>query len=96
MLKNFNGRLMKNVKFEGDALLELLSWARENPKIHQKIGELIFDIARNPFRGLGKPEPLKHTYQGSWSHRIDDKHRLVYRVSNEAITIVSCKYHYAE
>jgi toxin YoeB len=88
--------IMKNLTFEGDTLLELLSWARENPKIHQKIGALILDVSRNPFRGLGELEPLKYIYQGCWSRRIDDKHRLVYRVSDEAIRIVSCKYHYAE
>jgi toxin YoeB len=85
---------MKDVIFRGNSLTQLFEWGIEDPKKHQKIGELIQDIHRNPFQGLGKPEPLKYDFKGWWSRRIDDEHRLIYRVSDEAITIVSCKYHY--
>jgi len=55
---------------------------------------LIKDILRQPFTGIGKPEPLKQELQGYWSRRINDEHRLVYKVSDDAIIIISCKYHY--
>lgn len=63
-------------------------------KICRKIVELIKDIDRNPFKGLGKPEALKHDLSGYWSRRINREHRLVYKVTNEEIVILSCKYHY--
>ncbi len=54
------------------------------------------NMKKNPFSGMGKPEPLKYELQGYWSRRITDKHRLVYRVENELLIILSCKYHYDE
>jgi toxin YoeB len=87
---------MKDVLFRGDAFEQYSGWAIENPKKHQKISELIKDISRHPFSGLGKPEPLKHEFKGFWSRRIDNKHRLVYSVSDDVITILSCQSHYEE
>ena len=55
---------------------------------------LIKDIKRSPFDGIGKPEPLKHQLKGCWSRRIDNEHRLVYEVTQDAIRIVSCRFHY--
>jgi toxin YoeB len=52
------------------------------------------ETLRTPFSGLGKPEPLKHELRGYWSRRINDEHRLVYKVDDEAITIIACRYHY--
>lgn len=69
-------------------------WLREDKKILKKINELIKDIARNPFEGIGKPEPLKHNLKGLWSRRITQEHRLVYEVVNDQVFIVSCKFHY--
>ena len=70
----------------------------EGEKILASINELIKDIKRNPFKGLGKPEPLKHALQGWWSRRIFSEHRLVYRVSgkggDQQLDIVQCRYHY--
>jgi len=70
----------------------------EHEKILETINALIKDIKRDPFEGLGKPEPLKHALQGWWSRRITDEHRLVYRVTGKGETqqldIVQCKYHY--
>lgn len=60
----------------------------------QKINELIKDIQRTPFKGKGKPEPLKYDLAGFWSRRIDREHRLVYRYENKEVLIYSCRYHY--
>ncbi|MDL5049491.1 Txe/YoeB family addiction module toxin [Oscillatoria amoena NRMC-F 0135] len=63
-------------------------------KITQKINALILETIRNPFEGSGKPEALKHELQGYWSRRINLEHRLVYKVTDDAIIIIACKYHY--
>jgi toxin-antitoxin system, toxin component, Txe/YoeB family len=60
----------------------------------KKINELLKDIARNPFEGIGKPEPLKHKYSGFWSRRIDDEHRLIYKSEEDEIQIAKCRFHY--
>jgi toxin YoeB len=84
----------RRVVFEFSAFEDFNNWAVVNKKIYQKIVKLIYDIDRSPSQGLGKPEALKHDLQGYWSRRIDKEHRLVYRVTQETITIISCKYHY--
>jgi toxin YoeB len=63
-------------------------------KIYQKIKRLLCEIARNPFEGIGKPEPLKFQFSGFWSRRIDRTHRLVYKFENEKLTVISCRFHY--
>lgn len=73
---------------------EYCSWQKEDRKILGKINELIKDIQRTPFKGKGKPEPLKYDFAGFWSRRIDLDHRLVYQYENDEILIYSCKYHY--
>ena len=77
---------------------DYLSWHNADPKVLRSIDELIKDIRRDPFRGLGKPEPLRHGLAGWWSRRITGEHRLVYRVSGvgdaRQIEIVQCRYHY--
>ena len=85
---------MKQVTFQGRAFQDFVEWAENDKKIHQRIADLIKDILRQPFSGIGKPEPLKHKLQGYWSRRIDDAHRLVYKVTEQAVIIISCKYHY--
>lgn len=85
---------MKKVVFEGNAFGDFTEWATLDKKIYQRIVDLIKDILRQPFTGIGKPEPLKHELKGYWSRRINDEHRLVYKISDKAITIISCKYHY--
>ena len=60
----------------------------------KKINELLKDIVRTPFEGLGKPEALKHKYAGFWSRRIDEEHRLIYRFNQDEIQIVKCRHHY--
>ncbi len=69
-------------------------WLNEDKKIFNKIQRLIKESMRNPFGGIGKPEPLKHNFKGYWSKRINDEHRLVYRIENNQIIIISCKFHY--
>ncbi len=59
-----------------------------------KIQKLIKDTIRNPFEGIGKPEPLKNNLQGYWAKRITDEHRLVYKIEENQLIIISCKYHY--
>jgi toxin YoeB len=73
---------------------DYLYWQQIDKKKLKKINELLNDIARTPFEGLGKPEPLRHKYAGFRSRRIDDEHRLIYRVQNDEIQIVKCRFHY--
>ncbi len=79
-----------------DAWEDYLQWQKEDQKILGSINELIKDIKRDPFKGLGKPEPLKFGLQGWWSRRISGERRLVYRVSgeNQQPDIAQCRYHY--
>ncbi len=85
---------MKKIVFVIDAFENYNDWASENKKIHTKIAALIKDIGRNPFSGIGKPEPLKHELKGLWSRRINDEHRLVYEIKDDEIIIHSCRFHY--
>ncbi len=85
---------MRKISFLPEAFEYYNDWASENRKIHAKIKALIKDIGRNPFAGIGKPEPLRHELKGLWSRRITDEHRLVYKVSDEEILIYSCRFHY--
>jgi toxin YoeB len=81
-----------------DAWQEYLQWQQDDQKILTAINDLIRDIKRDPFKGLGKPEPLKHALQGWLSRRITGEHRLAYRVSgkdeHQQLGIVQCRYHY--
>jgi toxin YoeB len=81
-----------------DAWEEYLHWQKEDQKILESINALIEDIKRSPFKGLGKPEPLKFGLQGWWSRRISGEHRLVYRISGKGedrqLDIAQCRYHY--
>jgi len=71
-----------------------LFWQKTDRKILERINNLVRDISRNPYSGLGKPEPLKYKYQGYWSRRITEEHRLIYRVVNDEIHIAKCRFHY--
>lgn len=85
---------MTEVVFHQKALDEFYEFSRSDKKLFKKIYTLIQDTIRNPFSGLGKPEPLKHQLTGYWSKRIDKEHRLVYKFENDQLLIISCKYHY--
>ena len=80
--------------WDDEAWKEYVEWQIIDRKIVKKINELIKDIQRNGNEGIGKPEPLQHELSGYWSRRIDDKNRLVYKVSDNQITIVACANHY--
>jgi toxin YoeB len=71
-----------------------LYWQQTDKKIAEKINELIRDCLRNSFKGIGKPEPLKGNLKGLWSRRISDEHRLVYKIENNVLLIVQCRFHY--
>jgi toxin YoeB len=73
---------------------DYLYWQSHDKKVLKRINALIKDISRQPFGGIGDPEPLKHHWSGYWSRRIDLEHRLVYKVSDGEIVIVQCRYHY--
>ncbi|EGR3970608.1 Txe/YoeB family addiction module toxin [Vibrio cholerae] len=77
-----------------DAWDDYLYWQTQDKKTLKRINKLINDVKRSPFEGIGKPEPLKENLSGFWSRRVDDTNRLVYTVDDQAITIISCRYHY--
>lgn len=80
--------------FVDESWEDYLYWQKTDKKKLKRINELIKDISRQPFDGLGKPEPLKFKYSGFWSRRIDDEHRLIYAVRGDEIVIVKCRFHY--
>jgi len=80
--------------FTENAWEDYLFWQKVDKKMVKKINELIKDIKRNPFHGIGKPEPLKHDLAGLWSRRIDQEHRLVYKIVDENVQVYACRFHY--
>jgi len=80
--------------FVDESWEDYLYWQKADRKILDRINNLVKDISRNPYTGLGKPEPLKYKYQGYWSRRITEEHRLIYRVVNDEIHIAKCRFHY--
>ena len=85
---------MGNISFTEKAFGEYLYWQTQDKKTLKRINALLKDINRDPFEGLGKPEPLKGNYSGYWSRRIDDMNRLVYKVVEGVIEVDQCKGHY--
>jgi toxin YoeB len=83
-----------SVSFTDIGWEDYVFWQKNDPKIANKINELIEECQRNPFKGTGKPEPLTENLTGFWSRRITHEHRLVYLPEDGAIYIVSCRYHY--
>ena len=73
---------------------DYLYWQNTDKKILKRINKLLKDISRNPYSGLGKPEPLKYKYRGFWSRRITDEHRLIYKYREGEILIAKCRFHY--
>ena len=82
------------ISFVDESWEDYLYWQKVDKKLLKRINNLIKDISRNPYDGIGKPEPLKHKYRGFWSRRIDDEHRLIYRVVEDEVWIVKCRFHY--
>lgn len=84
----------RNIIFTPESWQDYTYWIGQDKKTLRKINKLIVDILRDPFDGLGKPEPLRENYAGLWSRRIDEKNRLVYAVDDKTISIVGCRFHY--
>lgn len=82
------------LQFSDNAWQDYLHWQQTDAKILRRINELIKAIGRDPFRGIGKPEPLRHALAGYWSRRINDEHRLVYKVQAGVLMIAAARYHY--
>ena len=75
---------------------DYLFWQKNDKQKTKRINELIKDISRTPFEGIGKPEALRFKYSGYWSRRIDEEHRLIYRVVDDEIQVLKCRFHYEE
>ena len=85
---------MRTINFTPKAFEEFNYWRSVDRKTQDKIVELIEDILRTPFTGIGKPEPLKHHLKGFWSRRINQEHRMVYEITETSVNIISCRDHY--
>ena len=86
---------MKKIWFD-EAWEEYLYWQTQDKKMLKRVNALLKDIERGHFDGIGKPEPLKENYSGFWSRRIDDGNRLIYRINDGLLEILSCKGHYED
>jgi toxin YoeB len=80
--------------FTDESWEDYLYWQQTDKKKLKKINDLLKEITRSPFDGLGKPEPLKHQYAGFWSRRIDEEHRFIYKYEDDTVFIAKCRFHY--
>ena len=87
--------MTRKLAWMDDAWDDYLYWQGQDKKTLKRINKLIIETLRDPFEGIGKPEPLKENLAGFWSRRIDDNNRLVYAVDDDYLTIIACKYHYS-
>ena len=83
-----------NILFTDDTWEDYLYWQQTDKQTLRKINQLLKEIQRTPFSGVGKPEPLKHQLQGCWSRRIDSEHRLVYEITDNTLKVIGCRFHY--
>jgi len=83
-----------NLIFSENAWEDYLYWQNTDKQILKRINELIKDIQKNKYKGIGKPEPLKHNLSGYWSRRINNEHRLIYKIEEDKIMIAQLRYHY--
>jgi len=83
-----------NLVFSRESWEEYLHWQKTDPNTLKRINLLIKEIMRDPYHGMGKPEPLKHAFQGYWSRRINSEHRIVYTKTRDQILIAQLRYHY--
>jgi len=88
--------MIERLAWTKEAWKDYVYWQSQDKKTLKRINKLILDAQRNPFAGIGKPEPLKANLSGFWSRRIDESHRLVYIVDDKLLTIISCRYHYGK
>lgn len=82
------------IRFSDAAWEDYLYWQGHDRALLKRINALIRDVQRSPFEGIGKPEPLKHSFAGFWSRRIDGEHRLVYAIEGDTVMIAQCRYRY--
>lgn len=80
--------------FSAKSWEEYLYWQKTDKAMLKRINALIKNVTRDPFEGIGKPEPLKHSLSGYWSRRINDEHRFVYKISDNELLIAQLRYHY--
>ena len=85
---------MRSLEFDPAAFEDLAWWIQQDRNKALRIVALIREVQRDAFKGIGKPEPLKHALKGCWSRRVDQEHRLVYQVTEDKIRILACRYHY--
>ena len=85
---------MGKIVFTEQAWQDYLYWQTQDKKTLRRINQLLQDISRNGYTGMGKPEPLKHELTGYWSRRIDEVNRLVYRITGDTIEVLQCRGHY--
>jgi toxin YoeB len=86
--------MTRRVLFTPDAWDDYVYWQGQDKKTLKRINQLIKEVQRTPFEGIGKPEPLLGNLSGFWSRRIDDANRLVYESTDEQVNVVACRYHY--
>lgn len=80
--------------FSEQAWDDYLYWQKTDKRLLQRVNQLIREMQRTPFEGVGKPEPLKHALAGYWSRRITEEHRIVYKVADDSLLIAQIRYHY--
>ena len=80
--------------FSDEAWEDYLYWQKQDRRMVERINKLVQEVKRDPFSGVGKPEPLKHALAGFWSRRLTDEHRMVYRVEGDSLQIAQLRYHY--
>lgn len=88
--------MQKIISFDLNGWEDYLHWQNTNKQIFKRINYLIKEITRTPFSGTVKPEPLKGDLSGFWSRRINDEHRLVYKIQGSELIIIQCRYHYGK
>lgn len=88
--------MSRNILFTANAWDEYLYWQTQDKKTLKRINALLKECQRTPFEGTGKPEPLVSNLSGFWSRRIDEKNRLVYEATDDAIHVIACKFHYSD
>ena len=86
--------MYRKLAWTGEAWKDYIYWQTQDKKTLKRINKLINDTMRQPFEGIGKPEPLRENLSGFWSRRIDETNRLVYAADDDSLTIISCRYHY--
>ena len=91
---NIRKKVLRDAVFQPEFREDLKYWVKTDRKISLRIFELIESIIRDPFQGIGKPEPLRYLASGTWSRRLTQEHRIVYFVSNDRIDFLQARYHY--